>query len=90
MHNVLEPAAFGKPVLWGEKDEKYIEAVGLRKLGGGFKIKSSNELIVLAQALISNEEKYQEASVHAKKFIAKNVGATHKTIQFIKDHQLLS
>ncbi len=90
VHNVLEPAAFGKPVLWGEKDEKYIEAVGLRKLGGGFKIKSSNELIVLAQALISNEEKYQEASVHAKKFIAKNVGATHKTIQFIKDHQLLS
>ena len=89
VHNVLEPAAFGQPVIWGEKDEKYIEAVGLRKAGGGFKIKSANELIVLAQALISNEEKYKEAAVHAKNFITKNAGATHKTIQFIKDQQLL-
>ena len=89
VHNVLEPAAFGQPVIWGEKDEKYIEAVGLRNAGGGFKIKSANELIVLAQALISNEEKYQEAAVHAKNYITKNAGATHKTIQFIKDQQLL-
>jgi len=89
VHNVLEPAAFGQPVIWGEKDEKYIEAVGLRNAGGGFKIKSANELIVLAQALISNEEKYQEACAHAKRYITKNAGATHKTIQFIKDQQLL-
>jgi 3-deoxy-D-manno-octulosonic-acid transferase len=89
VHNVLEPAAFGQPVIWGEKDEKYIEAVGLRKAGGGFKIKSANEFIVLAQALIFNEEKYQEAAAQAKKFISSNAGATHKTIQFIKDQQLL-
>jgi len=90
VHNVLEPAAFGKPVIWGENDKKYIEAVGLRKAVGGFKINSVNELIVLVQALVSNEDKYQEASAHARKYITKNAGATAKIMLFIKDHQLLT
>jgi len=90
VHNVLEPAAFGKPVIWGENDKKYIEAVGLRKAVGGFKINSVNELIVLVQALVSNEDKYQEASAHARKYITQNAGATAKTMLFIKDHQLLT
>ena len=90
VHNVLEPAAFGKPVIWGENDEKFIEAVGLRKVVGGFKIKSAQELIVLIQSLISNESKYQEASAQAKKYITMNTGASDKTIQFIKDQQLLT
>ena len=90
VHNVLEPAAFGKPVIWGENDKKYIEAIGLRKAVGGFKINSANELIVLVQALVSNEDKYQEASAHARKYITQNAGATAKTMLFIKDHQLLT
>jgi len=90
VHNVLEPAAFGKPVIWGENDEKYIEAVGLRKVVGGFKIKSAKEIILLIQSLISNEAKYQEASSQAKKYISNNAGATDKIIQFIKDQKLLT
>ena len=86
----MEPAAFGKPVIWGENDKKYIEAIGLRKAVGGFKIKSANELIVLIQALISNDQKYEEAGSQARKYITQHAGATHKTIQFIKDHQLLT
>ena len=90
VHNVLEPAAFSKPVIWGENDEKYIEAIGLRKAVGGFKIKSANELIVLIQALISNDQKHEEACSQARKYITHHAGATSKTIQFIKDRQLLT
>ena len=38
IHNVLEPAAFGVPVIWGPNDEKYREAIGLSSAGGGIKI----------------------------------------------------
>ena len=57
---------------------------------GGFKIKSANELIVLVQSMISNDQKYEEACSQARKYIIQHAGATHKTIQFIKDHQLLT
>ena len=90
VHNVLEPAAFGKPVIWGVNDEKYIEATGLRNALGGFKIKNATELIERVQLLIANEQQYSETCSHASKFISEHAGATKKTMQFIKDHQLLT
>ncbi len=90
VHNVLEPAAFGKPVIWGINDEKYIEAIGLRNALGGFQIKNATEFIELVQTFLANDPSYMEASSHASKFISEHAGATKKTMQFIKDHQLLT
>jgi 3-deoxy-D-manno-octulosonic-acid transferase len=89
VHNVLEPAAFGKPVIWGSNDSKYREAIGLRNEGGGFSIQNAGALIEQIQLLKSSEQTYTETSQKAAQYIIDNAGATHKTIEYLKEQQFL-
>ena len=89
IHNVLEPAAFGKPVFWGPNDEKYIEARGLVNAGGGFKIHDVNSFSKTLELLSSQAEKYTKACESSTNFIAQNAGATQKTMEFIYENRLL-
>ena len=89
VHNVLEPAAFGKPVIWGKNDTKYREAIGLRNEGGGFSIQNAAALIEQIQLLKSSEEVYANTSKKAAQYIIDNAGATHKTIEYLKEQQFL-
>jgi 3-deoxy-D-manno-octulosonic-acid transferase len=89
IHNVLEPAAFGKPVFWGPNDEKYIEAHGLVNAGGGFKIHDVNSFSKTLELLSGTPEKYTKACESSANFIAENAGATQKTMEFIYENRLL-
>jgi len=89
VHNVLEPAAFGKPVIWGKNDSKYREAIGLRNEGGGFSIQNAAALIEQIQLLKSSEQPYTEISKKAAQYIIDNAGATHKTIEYLKEQHFL-
>ena len=89
VHNVLEPAAFGKPVIWGKNDSKYREAIGLRNEGGGFSIQNAETLVAQIQLLKSSEEVYTDTSKKAARYIIDNAGATHKTIEYLKEQQFL-
>ena len=89
MHNVLEPAAFGKPVIWGKNDSKYREAIGLKNTGGGFAIQNAQTLIAQIQLLKSSEEAYTLTSKKAAKYIIDHAGATEKTIEYLKEQQFL-
>jgi 3-deoxy-D-manno-octulosonic-acid transferase len=89
VHNVLEPAAFGKPVIWGSNDSKYREAIGLRNAGGGFAIQNAEALIDQIQLLKSSEEVYTNTSKKAAQYIIDNADATHKTIEYLKEQQFL-
>ena len=89
IHNVLEPAAFGKPVFWGPNDEKYIEARGLVNAGGGFKIHDVNSFSKTLEILSGTPEKYTKACESSANFIAEYAGATQKTMEFIYKNLLL-
>ena len=89
IHNVLEPAAFGKPVFWGPNDEKYIEARGLVNAGGGFKIHDVNSFSKTLELLSDQTEKYTKACESSANFISQNAGATQKTMEFIYENRLL-
>lgn len=89
IHNVLEPAAFGHPVLWGPNFEKFPEASGLLKMGGGFTVHDTNSFLTTIQALTLHPEPYQLASENASKFIQQNAGATSKTLQWLVEKQIL-
>ncbi len=80
VHNVIEPAAFGKPVVWGPNDKKYREAIGLRKANGGFSIAESSQAIALIDSLMNNESAYQNAGYAAAQFVSAHAGATDKTM----------
>ena len=90
IHNVLEPAAFGVPVIWGPNDEKYREAIGLRNAGGGKQIQNANELKEILESLLSNETLLKEMGSKAAIYVKDNAGATNATLSIIQEKRLLT
>lgn len=83
IHNILEPAVYGLPVLFGKKYEKFYEAVELIKLCGAFSIENSDELLHHLEALLSDNEKYTSVQSIIKSFISEHHGAVEKTMQVL-------
>ncbi len=90
VHNVLEPAVFGKPVIWGKEDEKFREAIGLRKAGGGFSVQDESEFTNKLTTLLKDQVAYKNVSHNAAQFILNHAGATEKTIFYIQENRLLT
>jgi 3-deoxy-D-manno-octulosonic-acid transferase len=76
LHNVLEPATFGIPVLIGPNFEKSSEAVALVNIGGCISVKSKTELEEKLTFLIQNEAERHEIGHIASTFVKMNKGAT--------------
>lgn len=84
LHNILEPATFGIPVFFGNKNyKKFNEAVDLTKLGGAATVDSYDSLIK-EYRLFSDRNTYDIASHINKTYIAENRGATGKVISYCK------
>ena len=91
VHNVLEAAVYGKPVLFGPFYKKYVEAVDLVKTGGAIVVKDSVKLTNIIDNLVKNAHGcYDKASKASKNYVWKNKGATEKIIQFIQEKRLLT
>jgi len=82
IHNTLEPIAFGLPVIFGTKFQKFTEAKELVKTGGGFSISNQNEFEKVFEKLLEKKE-FEKASSQAKNYISNNQGATEKIYQFL-------
>ena len=76
IHNTLEPAAFGMPILFGPKYEKYLEAVALIEEGVGICFSDYSEFEQTMIELISNETKRNELRIACASFVKKNIGAS--------------
>lgn len=83
IHNTLEPIAFGLPVLFGPKYEKFEEAVQLVRNGGAFVVKNTNDFSEIFLHL-NTEAAYQKASQAARNYVIENQGATERIIQEAK------
>ena len=84
IHNVLEAAVFGTPVIWGPNDSKYQEAIGLRNAFGGIKIKNAKGLNEILEKFFNDAAFSTTTGDAAFKFVQDNAGATQKTIDYIK------
>ncbi|MEP7143720.1 MAG: glycosyltransferase N-terminal domain-containing protein [Ferruginibacter sp.] len=90
VHNVLEAAVYGKPVIYGPEFEKYSEAIGLIECGGALAVKNALELEKVLNELWENESLLTEKGVAAKNYVYTNAGASNKIIQFIQEKRLLT
>ena len=90
IHNVLEPAAFGRSVIWGPNDEKYREAIGLRNAGGGIQIKDVPTFKKSIDALLVNNSSRKDMGEKAANYINENAGATNATLAIIQEKRLLT
>ena len=90
IHNSIEAAVYGIPVLFGPNYNKYTEAIGLVKNGGANSIASESELKQNLQLLIHNEDARKTAANKSKEFVGMHKGATNKILSYIQENRLLN
>lgn len=76
LHNILEPATFGIPIIIGSNYDKFPEAARLRQLAGLFSVKNSEEFDEIMDKFISNPNFRKKSGMIAGHFINSNTGAT--------------
>ena len=79
IHNIIEPAIFGLPVLYGPNDRNYPESKALKAEKQAFQFKSKKKLENLINKLLS-EEKFYESN-----YIKNNLEASEKIFEKIKE-----
>ncbi|CUS76488.1 3-deoxy-D-manno-octulosonic-acid transferase [Candidatus Kryptonium thompsonii] len=83
IHNVLEPATYGIPVIYGPKINNSPEAQKLAQIGGGFIVKNEKEFYKILRKLLSDENLKTEAGKKSYELVKLNLGATEKIIEAI-------
>lgn len=83
IHNVLEAAVYGIPVIFGPKIQNSQEAIKLSSDNGGFVIHNSREFYKLLRKLFLNDNFRIEMGNRAKQFVLDNIGATEEIIKEI-------
>ena len=83
VHNVLEAAVYGIPVLFGPKIENSQEARKLAEIGGGILVKDKRELYRSLRKLLSDEIFRTECGEKSFDYVEKHKGATDRIISEI-------
>jgi 3-deoxy-D-manno-octulosonic-acid transferase len=88
LHNILEPAVFGIPIIIGPNHEKFPEAKALQNKGGLKVVNQHSELKVELTTLFKEIDVYNKMSSASKQFIESQTGATEITVsEIIKNEQ---
>ena len=80
IHNTLEAAVYGVPVIFGPKYQKFKEAGRLIACGGGFAVDNKTAFSTCMDHLINNTEALQKAGMAAGDFVHHHAGATEKIL----------
>lgn len=83
IHNILEAACWGVPVLFGPNYRKFREAVDLIKSGGAVSFSDYEGFEGALDRWISDDNHYRKASEKAGHYVKENTGATGKIVTFI-------
>jgi len=84
IHNTLEPAAFGLPILFGPKYEKFEEARQFVARGGAFSVQNAEELAGILLKL-QDPVFYKKASQAVRSYLGENRGATGMVMGFLEE-----
>lgn len=85
IHNLLEAATYGIPIIFGPNHQKFKEANDLIELGAGISIKNKSEFEGNILYLLQNQNIRKEKGEVSKQYILNNIGATQKILGYIKD-----
>jgi len=84
IHNILEAATFGMPIIFGPEYEKFREAVDLIKSGGAISIVNYRELEKNLISLLKDSDKIGECGKISSNYVEKNMGATDAILKMVK------
>jgi 3-deoxy-D-manno-octulosonic-acid transferase len=83
IHNTLEAAAFGLPVIFGPNYSKFIEAKDLIKIQAGFSVKDEIELKNVFEKLINDETLLKSTGERSIGYVEDHTGATDMILKEI-------
>jgi 3-deoxy-D-manno-octulosonic-acid transferase len=86
LHNILEPATFGIPIVIGPYYSHFAEATALINLEGCISISNQNQLNDSFENLISNEDIRHEKGHICETFVQMNIGATEVILRHISNN----
>lgn len=78
VHNTIEPAALGLPIITGPKISNAPEAIVMQELGGLFKAESKDELIEKFSLLVKDKTLREKMGTENRNFVVENRGASDK------------
>ena len=83
LHSVLEPAAFGAPVLFGPRHANSRDAGLLAASGGGAAVSSGDELAERLVAWLADPAGRQRAGARARALVEQGLGAAHRSWELV-------
>ena len=83
IHNVLEAAVYGIPVIFGPKYQKFKEARDLLQVGGAFSITDEKTFESKMEELSTYRDLLEAVGAAAGDFVKSNIGATNRIIASI-------
>ena len=83
VHNILEPATFGIPIVIGPNYSHFAEAIDLVRLGGCISIKNSEQLNAILNELIVDSESRKCKGSISTNFVQNNAGAVARIMKKI-------
>lgn len=85
--NIMEPAVWGKPVLYGPSMDDFKVAKDiLEQFGAGIQIKNKNELYNQITYFLDNPDQIEILGKKAKKAVFSNKGASKKNVELINKY----
>lgn len=88
IHNVLEAAVWGKPVVFGPNHQRFAEAVELKQLGVGYSISSFGYFQTVLTEL-NSPEKLDPIATQAQGYFNQNKGATQAIVNHLIEGRFL-
>jgi 3-deoxy-D-manno-octulosonic-acid transferase len=86
LHNTLEPAVFGIPVIIGPNYKGFLEAEDLVKLGGILPIKNEKEFNSVVNQLLQDSQASQKIGHTNSQYILNNKGASVQIMEGIRTY----
>ena len=84
IHNVLEPAVYGIPVLYGPKHQNSQEALELARRGGSFVVTSQEECYTHLRKLFNDKKTRTKAGAESLRLVKENIGATDRFLDYLE------
>ncbi|MBO7417758.1 MAG: 3-deoxy-D-manno-octulosonic acid transferase [Bacteroidaceae bacterium] len=84
IHNTVEAAVYGVPVLFGPNYQRFMEAKDLIACGGAFSFNDGNELKILLDKLLFDGTYLQDTGHKAGAYVSSRIGATDIILNHIK------
>ena len=86
LHNTLEAAVYGIPIIIGKNFQRYPEALEMEKLGGVLSISTKKEFKDVWMKLTNNEEIRLKMGKTNFDFIRRSIGSSDKIISYLNKY----